>query len=146
MKKLFLLLPFLVTSFVLSGCGGVQTVKINLKCDDDCNNNNAIVIRIYQLKNADKFRNASFESLIRSPEEILADDLIPNSKFEKTLVPGESVQSKEIEIKKDAAYLGVVGDFFSPAKDGWLQIISLDSGNDKFEIVVHENSLSYKNE
>ena len=144
MKKLFLLLLIFVAFFLSPGCGGMQTISLNLNCDDDCNNSNAIVVRIFQLKNADKFKTTSFESLVRNPEEILKTDLIPDSKFEKMLAPGDSIQVEDVMIKSDARFLGVVGDFNSPAKDGWLKVISLDSGIDNLKITVHKNSLTCK--
>jgi type VI secretion system VasD/TssJ family lipoprotein len=144
MKKLFLLFLLFVALFLSPGCGGMQTISLDLNCDDDCNNSNAIVIRIFQLKNADKFKTTSFESLIRNPEEILKTDLIPDSKFEKMIAPGDSLQVDDIEIKSEAKFLGIVGDFHSPAKDDWLKVISLDSGVDNLKIVVHKNSLTCK--
>jgi type VI secretion system VasD/TssJ family lipoprotein len=129
----------------LIGCGsGMRTMNVDLHCDDNCNDNNAIVVKIYQLKNAEKFRHASFESLQRNAEEILSDDLIPNSKYEKLMVPNESFQLKNLQIQKDANYLGIVGDFHSPAKDGWLQVIPLNKDFDNLKIMVHENYLTFK--
>src|SRR5690606_27152575 len=131
----------IIVSFIFSGCGGVQTISLDMVCDDDCNGNNAIVIKIYQLKNADKFRNAGFESLISNTEVVLGDDLIPNSKYEKTLIPDESFEIPEYEIKPEAAYLGIVGDYYSPAKDSWQQVIPA-SDISSVKITVHENSIS----
>ncbi len=128
------------------GCGGgVQSIKVNLKCDGDCNGNNAIVIRMYQLKNSDKFSHASFESLLRNPEATISDDLIPDSKFEITLVPDQSFQIKDYTLKDGAKYIGVVGDFHSPAKDGWLQVIPVNSDINSLKILVHQNYLSVEN-
>ncbi len=130
-------------SLILFGCGGgTQTVKVNLKCNDDCNGNNAIVVSIYQLKSADKFRNASFESLLRDPVTTLAGDLLPDSKFQITLVPGQIYQLKKYTVQKDAVYIGVVGDFHSPANDGWLKVIPVTSGINPLNIIVHKNYLT----
>jgi len=146
MKKLFLIFPVYTLLILILGCGsGIHTVNFYLQCDNDCNDNNAVVVKIYQLKNADKFRYASFESLMKNTEATIGDDLIPNSKYEKTLVPGETYRLKEIEIKNDALFLGVVGDFFSPAKDGWMQVIPIDSDLENLEIIIHKNSLSFQN-
>lgn len=137
---LFIVLFF---SFILAGCGGgPQIINVNLHCNDNCNNDNAVVIKIYQLKNAEKFRHASFESLVRNPEELLGDDIIPNSKIEKLLVPGETHDIKELELKSDASFIGILGDFHSPATDGWKQIVSVDSDLGKIKVTVLENSLS----
>lgn len=142
MKKLFLLPIFIIILFLPPGCSGVKTISLMLNCDGDCNNTNAIVITVYQLKSADIFKSTSFESLIRNPDEILKTDLVPDSKFEKMLAPGDSLEIKDIEIKKDAKFLGVIGDFHSPAKDGWKQVVSLASGLDELKIIVHKNSLT----
>ena len=139
----FFLTIFYFLLIIIYGCGGgTQAVKINLKCDGDCNGSNAIVIRIYQLKNADKFSHASFESLLRSPEATLSDDLIPDSKFEITLVPDQSFQLKDYALKGGANYIGVVGDFHSPAKDGWLQVIPINPDINALRILIHQNYLS----
>ena len=142
MKK-FSLIIYYSLFIIISGCGGgVQSLKVNLKCDADCNDNNAIVIRMYQLKNADKFSHASFESLLRNPEATISDDLIPDSKFEVTLVPDQIFQIKDYTIKDDAKYIGIVGDFHSPAKDGWLQIIPVNQDINSLRVLVHQNYLS----
>jgi len=140
MLRLFLIL--LIGNLILmTGCGGANRISVDMNCDDNCNENNAIVLKIYQLKNADKFRNASFESLISSPEDVLGDDLIPGSRYEKTLIPGETFQLNEYEIKPEAGYIGIVGDFYSPAKDLWSQVIP-SADIDNLNITVHEKSIS----
>jgi type VI secretion system VasD/TssJ family lipoprotein len=141
MKNCVIILFLLITIF-LTGCGSsIQTIDLNLQCDGNCNNGNAVVIKIYQLKSTEKFNHASFESLLKNPNEILTDDLIPNTKFEKTLVPGEKFSLNELEINKDTFYLGIMGDFYSPAKDGWQQIVSVND-LESLKIKVHENSIS----
>lgn len=145
MKKYFLLLLPLILLYS-SGCGGGnETVNISMSCDADCNESNAVVIKIYQLKNAEKFSHASFESLVRNPDETLGDDLIASSKFEKLLTPDEKFDLSKYEINKDAAYLGIVGDFHTPAQDGWFQIVPVKDIDD-FSITIHSNSLSVQKE
>lgn len=145
MKKSGLFFIYLV--FLLaSGCGGgTETINVSLHCDSDCNENNAVVIKIYQLKNSDKFSHASFESLVRNPDETLGDDLIAGAKYEKLMAPDETFKLNKYEIQKDAAYIGVVGDFHSPAQDGWFQVIPVKDIDD-FSITIHANSLSIKKE
>ncbi len=141
------LLTVVYCFIIIYGCGGgVQSIDVNLKCNGDCNGNNAIVIRIYQLKNADKFSHASFESLLRNPEAALADDLIPDSKFEITLVPNQLFQLKDYAIKNGAKYIGIVGDFYSPAKDGWMRIIPVNPDIEAMKIQVYQNYLSVETE
>ena len=143
MKTIFTLILLAVFTFIFYGCGGGnEFIQLQLKCDDNTNDGNAVVITVYQLTNADKFRYASFESLTKNPDATLGEDLIINSKFERTVVPGETFDLNELELKKEATFLGVVADFHSPLADGWQQLISLEKGLDKLIINVHENSIS----
>lgn len=133
---------FLLVLLHAYGCGGgTETIQVNLHCDEDCNENNAVVVKIYQLRNADKFSHASFESLLRNPDETLGDDLIADGKAEKLMTPNDSFTIDEYKINKDAAYIGIVGDFHSPATDGWRQIIPVADIGD-ISVRVHSNSLS----
>lgn len=141
-KYLFITLTIVCLLSVCSCGGGMRTVRIDVFSDNNANSGNAVVVTIYQLVNADKFRFASFESLMKNPEETLGSDIIPNSKYERTMVPGESFQLEEHEIKSDAVYLGVIADFHSPAKNEWQQIIALDSDFDELKISIHESSIS----
>jgi type VI secretion system VasD/TssJ family lipoprotein len=138
MRKYYLSILILI---FLTGCGGSDTLQLDLQCSENCNNNNVIVVRLYQLKNAERFKFASHESLIRRPEETLGEDLIPNSKFEKIIGPNETFSVKELEVISGASYLGIIGDFHSPAKDGWQQVVPINSGIDKVKVTITENSL-----
>jgi type VI secretion system VasD/TssJ family lipoprotein len=133
---------FLTVLLFVCGCGGgTESINVFVHCDQDCNENNAVVVKIYQLKNADKFSHASFESLLRNPDETLGDDLIAAGKSEKLMAPNESFSITDYEIKKDAAYIGIVGDFHSPATDGWRQIIPAKDIGD-ITVRIHSNSLT----
>jgi type VI secretion system VasD/TssJ family lipoprotein len=132
----------LTSLMILNGCGGVKTLSLEVVSDDDANNGNAVVLTIYQLLNADKFRYASFESLMKKPEETLSSDIIPNSKYERTMIPGEKFKLDQFEIKQEAMFLGVVADFHSPTKDGWQQLVEVNSDIDEMLIIIHENSIS----
>jgi type VI secretion system VasD/TssJ family lipoprotein len=145
MKKLSLFL-FSLVLLIVSGCGGGnETINVSLHCDSDCNESNAVVIKIYQLRNSDKFSHASFESLVRNPDETLGDDLIAGAKYEKLMAPGDSISINKYEINKDAVYIGIVADFHTPAKDGWFQVVPVKDIND-FLIKIHSNSLSVEKE
>lgn len=145
MKNILISFLFIVVSTLLSSCGGGnEIIQINLKCDDNTNSGNAVVITVYQLTNADKFRFSSFEELTKNPEQTLGADLIPSSKFERTMVPGETFNLDELEIKKEASFLGIIADFHSPSADGWQQLVPLNESFDQLIISVHENTISYK--
>ena len=140
-RYLVILPCFILMLALLSSCGN-PTMNILLKCTDDSNNNNAVQIRIFQLKSAEKFNLADRESILRSPEETLGDDLIPNTKVEKIMVPGESFNFEDLELTKDSKYLGIIADFHTPAKDGWSQLIDLSNGIDDLKIIVAKNFLT----
>lgn len=141
MRSVIKYMALMLSGVLIAGCGGANSIQVNLQCSKDCNEGNVIVIRIYQLKNAEKFKLASMESLIRRPEETLAEDLIPNSKFEKILAPDETFEVESLEIMSGAQYLGIIGDFHAPAKDSWQFVVPLANGADDLKILVKENSL-----
>ena len=138
---------FSITIFVLtfiiflSGCGS-PTTNIILKSTDDSNEMNAVQMKIVQLKSAEKFKLASREALLRNPDETLGDDLIPNSKVEKIMIPGETFSLENVELSEETKYIGIFGDFFSPATDGWSQLIDVSEGKDEIKIVIGKNFLS----
>ena len=136
------LLPFLsISFFAFSGCGK-RTLNLALRCTSNCNDNNAIVVRIYQLKNDENFRLATRETLLRDARQSLGDDFI--SKKEITLAPNDVIafDKKDTITKfvKETKFIGVVGDFFKPDREYWRQVHNLQDGK-KFEIVVKENRI-----
>lgn len=143
MKKIILILLPVFTLLLFSKCGsGKEYIQVSFKSYDNSNGGNAVVVTIYQLANADKFRLSSFESLTKNAVAALGSDLIPNSVYEKTMVPGESFNLDELEIKKEAAFLGVMADFHSPSADGWQSVVDLKDGIDKLIVKVQDNSIS----
>jgi len=145
MKNILLKTLSLLLFVLITGCGGGKDfVSISLKSYDNSNGGNAVVVTVYQLTNADKFSLSSFESLTKNPGGTLGSDLISNSTFEKTMVPGESFKLDELEIKNEAAYLGIIADFHTPSADGWQQVVPLNKSIDKVVISVLENSISVK--
>jgi type VI secretion system VasD/TssJ family lipoprotein len=103
---------------------------------------NAVQMKIVQLKSAEKFKLASRESLLRNPDETLGDDLIPNSKVEKIMIPGETFSLENVELSEETKYIGIFGDFFSPSTDGWSQLIDVSEGKDEIKITIGKNFLS----
>ncbi|MDY0081928.1 MAG: type VI secretion system lipoprotein TssJ [Ignavibacteriaceae bacterium] len=143
MKKIILIVLPIFALLLFSKCGsGKEYIQVSFKSYANSNGGNAVVVTIYQLANADKFRLASFESLAKDAVAALGSDLIPSSVYEKTMVPGESFNLDELEIKKEAAFLGVMADFHSPSADGWQNVIDLKNGIDRLIVKVEENSIS----
>ncbi|MFH1197524.1 MAG: type VI secretion system lipoprotein TssJ [bacterium] len=129
----------------LSACGA-DTVNITMKSSDDCNDKNAIVVKVFQLKSDEKIKRSTRDALLRNIETTLANDLIPNTKIEKTMVPGNYISLDDIEIKEEAAFIGFVADFHSPATDGWLLVFPLSSGEDDIKVLVERNYLALEKE
>lgn len=140
---IIILFPILA---LLSGCGGtptLQTLNVNLQCEDDCNESNPIKVRIFQLKDAEKFRNADFNTLNENPEDELESDLVPNSKFEKIMNPGETITMDNVQLRQGAMYIGVVGDFETPDAGGWKTVIPINKDLVKLSIKIEEKILTY---
>ena len=138
---------FIIFAFIIyfTSCGsGIQTINVAYSSDINANGGNAMVINIYQLTNDYKFQNASSNFLLKDAEETLANDLIPPI-IEKTMVPNED-HYLELKLSKDAAFIGVVGEFHSPSSDGWRGIISIDSDTEYLKILILANSLSLQKE
>lgn len=129
----------------LSGCGA-ETVNVTMKSSDDCNEKNAVVVKIFQMTSDEKIKRATRDALMRDMDAILANDLIPNTKIEKTLIPGSVISFDDIEIKEGAAFVGFIADFHAPATDGWLLIFALDSGGDDIKVLVERNYLALEKE
>lgn len=139
-------IQILILITLLSCGGGKDTIQISLNCDENVNSGNAVVITLYQLTNPDKFRLSSFESLTKTPEATLGAELIANSELERTMVPGETLDLNEIEIKRESAFVGVIADFHSPAPDGWQAVIPITEDLKRLVILIHENSISVQKE
>lgn len=127
--------------FILTSCGN-QTVDILMQSTSDSNEINAVQIVIYQLKSSEKFLLANRESLIRTPEETLGEDLVANSKVQKIMIPGEIYKIEDIEISQESKLIGIVGDFFSPAQDSWSQLIDITQKQDNIKVIIGKNFLT----
>jgi type VI secretion system VasD/TssJ family lipoprotein len=126
---------------VMSGCGN-PTTSIMLKATEDSNEMNAVQMKIFQLRSAEKFKLANRESLLRNADEALGEDLIPNSKVEKIMIPGEIYSLENVELSEETKFIGIFGDFFSPAQDSWSQLIDVSEGKDEIVIIIGKNYLS----
>ncbi|MGD2061997.1 MAG: type VI secretion system lipoprotein TssJ [Nitrospirota bacterium] len=82
-----------------------------------------VVVYLYQLKRRDKFEQADFRALWKSPGDALGGDLVESQEI--TLRPGEA---REIQIRRnlDTRFLGVVALFREPEGDRWRRVLPLD--------------------
>lgn len=78
----------------------------------------SLVVRLYKLKSASAFQQAPYETFVDSAREkqALGDDLVESR--ELMLVPGQKLEVKE-KVPREAAFLGVVALFHSPAPQRW---------------------------
>lgn len=127
---------------LLSGCGAVQSVsdatgsvakaifvwdvktlhldftsRAELNLDDDAASS-PVVIRIYQLKTADKFSAAPYLSLVDDDAETLGDTLLASKEF--VLKPSSSI-SIDVPFDSKAEFVGIVALYKEPdlKKDNW---------------------------
>lgn len=93
----------------------------------------SVVVRIYQLKDANEFSKLTFDTLAAGyPEsDLLGPSLL--SKSDVILVPGGSYTSSE-KLLDDTRFIGIVGMFRNPDPHHWRQLV------DVTEIGTHRNA------
>ncbi|MWP50316.1 MULTISPECIES: type VI secretion system lipoprotein TssJ [unclassified Gilliamella] len=104
----------------------VRTLHLDLKAraelnSDDDGRSSPVVIRIYQLKDADNFNAASYQELVDNDSEILQESLIESK--EVVLKPDTSI-SIDTPFDKKADAVGVIALFKEPnLKDNSWRIV-----------------------
>lgn len=117
---------------------GKKVLNISLIGGKKLNKENAVVVRIYQLKSADNFQLSTKESFWRGKDsdiELLKNELIPNSRQELILHPNEE-RRFPIEIDPETKFIGVAADFNKPDKDKWRYFIPITKFKGKEVVVV----------
>lgn len=137
---------------LLIGCGSAtRDVRVALVSTKSLNAIEAgsglpVMVRIYQLRDRDKFENASFKSLWKKDREFLGDDLV--SRKDLTLHPdSEILVDLAVEVKKGADYLGIMALFRNPEGNSWRKVLSSDiSGiplrTPKVRLILDKNTVS----
>lgn len=98
----------------------------------------SVVVRIYQLKDANEFSKLTFDTLAAGyPEsDLLGQSLLLKS--DVILVPGGSYTSSE-KLLDDTRFIGIVGLFRNPDPHHWRQLVDVS------EIGIHRNEgLSFR--
>lgn len=119
----------------LSGCSSTGQVPTqytingegSYSLNRDINGNSlSVVVRIYQLKDADEFSKLTFDTLAAGyPEtDLLGTSLL--SKTDMILVPGGSYASSE-KLLEETRFIGVVGLFRNPDPHHWRQLVETHS-------------------
>jgi type VI secretion system protein VasD len=123
----------LVSAVSLGGCSSagpppaapkpcdVQIVTLRIYAADNINpNENAnprpVVVRLYQLKDEMRMQNATYDEVLLSDKEVLADDIVKVD--ELSVFPNDLVEVK-FERAKEASTLGGVALFHSPRGQSW---------------------------
>lgn len=103
---------------------------------------NAVVVKVYRLRNNATFLGAPYEALLDGAREkaTLGQDLLDVR--ELTLVPGQKLEFKE-KLPADTGYLAVAALFRTPAAERWRYTFPVDAVNVKGVIVgVHGCALT----
>lgn len=126
MRQKSLVLILLSSGLLLTGCAAPK-LMVNLKTGAELNQNEQgeslpVLVRIYLLRQAQKFTDADFNTLWKSDEATLGGDIVVRE--EVTLFPDSNYVFEFERVKKSgAAYLAVVGIFRKPTEDCWRQLI-----------------------
>lgn len=147
------LLTLLLAAVLLAGCAArtapdpTRNIPIRLHAARALNVDArggplAVVTRIYTLRQEAAFRQAPYEAFLNPLKEkdALGADLIEVK--EVTLVPGQRYEVIE-KVSRDAAFVGVVALFHSPAPQRWrLAYSAADAAQGGITVGVHGCALS----
>jgi type VI secretion system protein VasD len=112
---------------------------------DDTGGSLPVLVRIYQLRAKEKFQQATFKTLWKSDKEALEGDLLERKEI--TIQPGaETELDVDLEVKRGAAYIGVMALFRQPSAEGWKQVVPAQSSamnpfTPKVKLVLNNNTL-----
>lgn len=144
-----LLLSFLITAY--TGCANVASV-LNLDADldlnvaaradmnpDDKEIASPLVLRLYELKDKNKFEKMSFYDIYQNDVKLLGKNLIDKHVFEP-LVP-DSKFNKKIVLDKNTRYIGLFAEFTQYRNAEFIGVIKIDQHFDKTVDVVLTSNL-----
>nr|VFK27523.1 MAG: type VI secretion system protein VasD [Candidatus Kentron sp. MB]VFK32083.1 MAG: type VI secretion system protein VasD [Candidatus Kentron sp. MB]VFK75651.1 MAG: type VI secretion system protein VasD [Candidatus Kentron sp. MB] len=145
LRKIGLLSCFVLLALVLSGCcrpGGEKpdanvllegNIVVSQDANPDVNGRpSPITIRIYQLRSAERFKNADFSALSDNDDAVLEDDLL--FKEEMDAHPGTSIPFKR-ELQKGTRSLGLMAAFRDFRNATWHTSIDLPAA-DLFPVMI----------
>lgn len=127
----------LMIILVLTSCS-TSKIKVSLQSDKKLNpdmhqQSLPVVVRVYQLKDKQKFEAAAFHALWKEDTKALGADLL--SKEEMVIYPGEK-KLLQLRVNEQAEYIGVVS-LFRDYKQGHWKIVQPLSGKIQLKL---ENS------
>jgi type VI secretion system protein VasD len=102
----------------------------------------ALLVRVYKLRQRAAFEQAPYAAFLtpQAEREALGADLLEVK--ELTLVPGQRLELNE-KVARDAAWLGVVALFHTPARQGWrLAFAAADAEKSGVTVGLHACALT----
>ncbi|PCM43933.1 type VI secretion system lipoprotein TssJ [Marinobacter sp. ANT_B65] len=123
----------LVAAIALSGCvvaNAVVTPYTNLHFvphgninPDASGRSSPLVVRIYELKSAAKFKDAGFFDIYDDAEALLGEDLLG---YAETIIRPARGQVHEMRLHKDTTHIGIVGAFRDIENAEWKLTFAAD--------------------
>lgn len=128
---------------LLTGCATKMSAMIVTENANRTDNDqpSPVKIRIYELRSAEIFKEASFSELDKNEHKTLGDTLVTNSKE----YPMRATDQRKIKLNllEDTRYIGVLARFQRHKKAKWLEIIPVKKKrNNKFTIKITHEILS----
>lgn len=110
---------------------GPSTIEANLTASEDMNPDyegqaSPLVVRMYELKSATAFNNASFFALYDSDEAELGGDL--KAKEEIELQPGDKLEF-ERELQPETRYVGFIAGYRDIDNASWRAVAEIPEGS-----------------
>ena len=95
---------------------------------DDSGEALPVVVRVYQLREKDKFQRATFTELWKKDKELLEGDLLDRK--ELTMHPdSETVLDLDLDVKHGAAFFGVMALFRKPDVMSWKELVPAETSS-----------------
>jgi type VI secretion system protein VasD len=130
-RNLSVVLIILIMGGVTVGCGsGVKDVRLiflptHRLNPDESGAPLSVIVRVYQLKNREKFDRALFRELWKNDAKVLEGDMLG---FREVTIYPETKTSVELQVdrKKGVQFLGVMALFRKPEEELWRQVLPSD--------------------
>jgi type VI secretion system protein VasD len=113
---------------------------------DDAGGSLPVLVRVYQLRAKERFQQATFKTLWKSDKEALEGDLLERK--EVTIHPGKETEiDVDLEVKRGAAFFGVMAVFRQPNVEGWKQVVAARSSamnpfTPEVRLVLNNNTIT----
>lgn len=129
--NLSVMLFILLMGAATVGCGsGIKDVRVTFSPTDRLNPDESgaplsVVVRVYQLKNKDRFERSDFRALWKNDEKVLEGDLLERQEI--TVYPAtKTFVEVQVDQRKGVQFLGVMALFRKPEGEVWRKTTSSD--------------------